>query len=407
METSHSMEVLRKNLYKLSEYNGSDLHIKSNAPIRARVKEEIVQFTSDILDKETIENIAKELSGKNYPTFIKEQELDCIYVLNEELRFRVNIFFHLNGIALVFRLIPKTIKDFKELNLPNELHKLCNLRRGLVIITGTTGSGKSTTLASIIEEINFNQARHIITIEDPVEYIHVDNKSIIEQRGIGHHTQSFAKALRSSMREDPDIIVVGELRDMETAESVLHAVNTGQLVFTTLHTTDARETIDRLISIFPTNEQNRVRMGLATNLKAVISQRLIKSVDNELIPAVEMMFISPRIEYMIRSGQDSDITDTMAEERNSFDSVTFNQALFDLTLAGKINEETAFNYATSASDLKLLFTTSQKYQEMKDKASTEEIHLNDDEEQRRKQIEEDQLKEKKRQEAIQQLNEQS
>ncbi len=404
METLNYMEVLRKNLFILSEHNGSDLHIKSNSPIRARVKEEIVQFTSDILDEETIENIAKEVSGKNYPTFIKEQELDCIYVLNEEIRFRVNIFFHLNGLALVFRVIPRTIKTFEELHLPGELNRLCELRRGLVIITGTTGSGKSTTLASVIEKININQARHIITIEDPVEYVHTDHKCIIEQRGIGHHTQSFAKALRSSLREDPDIIVVGELRDIETAESVLHAVNTGQLVFTTLHTTDARETIDRLISIFPTNEQNRVRMGLASNLKAVISQRLIRSLHDELVPAVEMMFISPRIEYMIRTAQDSDIPEAMAQERNSFGSITFNQALFDLTLAGHISEETAFNYATSASDLKLLFTTSQKYQEMKDKTTPEEIHLNKDEEQRRKQIEEDLLKEKKRQDAIEKLN---
>jgi twitching motility protein PilT len=403
--TDHT-EVLKRALYTLNEQRGSDLHIKSNAPIRARINEEIVQLTSDILSADTVENIAREIAGKNYLLFMKEHELDSIYVLDDELRFRVNLFVHLNGLAIAFRLIPKTIKSAEELNLPQGIHKLCALKRGLVLITGTTGSGKSTTLASIIEEVNINQARHIITIEDPVEYVYADKRCIIEQRGIGHHTHSFNIALRSAMREDPDIIVVGELRDIETAESVLHAVNTGQLVFTTLHTTDARETIDRLIAIFPASEQNRVRMNLATNLKAVISQRLIRSLHDELIPAVEMMFISPRIEYMIRSGQDPDIPEVMAEERNSFGSVTFNQALFDLTLAGQIDEETAFSYATSPSDLKLLFTTSPQYQVLKEKATPEEIHLKDEEERRIKEEAHEREKSESKQEALHKLNEQ-
>ncbi len=383
MSYSNHLETLRKHLYTLNEQGGSDLHIKSNAPIRARINEEIVQLSSEVLNDDALEEIARELAGKNYITFMKEQELDFIYVLDSQLRFRVNLFLHLNGLALVFRLIPKSIKSIEELNLPPTLHRLSDLKRGLVIVTGTTGSGKSTTLASIIEEINLNQARHIITIEDPVEYVHNDHKCIIEQRGIGHHTHSFSRALRSALREDPDIIVVGELRDIETAESVLHAVNTGQLVFTTLHTTDARETIDRLIAIFPSSEQNRVRMVLASNLKAVISQRLIKSLQNTLVPAVEMMFMSPRIEYMIRTSQDADIPDAMLDETGTYGSVTFNQALFELALAGTISEETAFSYATSASDLKLLFTTSTEYQHKKETGAPEEIHLAEDEEKRR------------------------
>ncbi|MFC2074240.1 type IV pilus twitching motility protein PilT [Campylobacterota bacterium] len=406
MNNIDHMKILKRYLYTLNEHKGSDLHIKSNAPIRARINEEIVQLSSDVLHADSVENIAREIAGKNYILFMKEHELDSIYVLDDELRFRVNMFVHLNGLAIVFRLIPKTIRSVEELNLPQGVHQLCELKRGLVFITGTTGSGKSTTLASVIEEINTKQARHIITIEDPVEYVYSDKKCIIEQRGIGHHTHSFNAALRSAMREDPDIIVVGELRDIETAESVLHAVNTGQLVFTTLHTTDARETIDRLIAIFPTSEQNRVRMSLASNLKAVISQRLIRSLHDELIPAVEMMFISPRIEYMIRAGQDADIPEVMAQERHSFGSVTFNQALFDLALAGEISEETAFSYATSASDLKLLFTTSTQYQELKDKASPEEIHLKDEEEKRRKEEAEEKEKSESRQEALHKLNEQ-
>lgn len=400
MSQPDQMQILRTYLYQLNERNGSDLHIKSNASISARINEEIVKLSSDILDADSVENIARELAGKNYVSFLKDHELDTIYVLDDQLRFRVNLFVHLNGLAIVFRLIPNTIRNIEELNLPQGVHKLCELRRGLVIITGTTGSGKSTTLASIVEEINVNQARHIITIEDPVEYVYADKKCIVEQRGIGHHTHSFNSALRSAMREDPDIIVVGELRDIETAESVLHAVNTGQLVFTTLHTTDARETIDRLIAIFPTTEQNRVRMSLASNLKAVITQRLIRSLHDKLIPAVEMMFTSPRIEYMIRASQDADIPEVMAEERHVFGSVTFNQALFDLTLAGEINEETALSYATSASDLKLLFTTSSEYQRIKENAVPEEIHLKGETEKTEREIAES------KQEALDKLNEQ-
>lgn len=382
MSSSTELEQLRSYLHTLIEKEGSDLHLKSNAKVSARVREEIVSLDETPLSHENVEQIARELAGKNFLSFMKEQELDTIYVLDEEHRFRVNIFVHLDGIAIVLRMIPKRIRSIDELNLPQGVHKLAQLKRGLVLVTGTTGSGKSTTLASIIEEINLNQARHVITIEDPVEYVYSDKKCIIEQRGVGDHTQSFSAALRSAMREDPDIIVVGELRDIETAESALHAVNTGQLVFSTLHTTDARETIDRLISIFPAREQNRVRMNLASNLQAVVSQRLIKSLQDKLIPAVELMFMSPRIEYLIRNQQDADIPDAMAEEEYSFGSVTFNKALFKLVMEEKISEEDAYDYATSASDLKLLFTTSSEYNHFKKEAVPEEIHLKGEDERR-------------------------
>ena len=398
MALSDDIQRLRTYLYTLVEKKGSDLHIKSGARVSARVNEEIVSLGDTLLNHEDVEQIARELAGKNYLSFMKSHELDTIYVLDEEHRFRVNIFVHLHGIAIVFRMIPKRIRSIEELNLPAAIHKLTKLKRGLVLITGTTGSGKSTTLASIVEEINLHQRRHIITIEDPVEYVYSDKSCIIEQRGVGHHTQSFATALRSAMREDPDIVVVGELRDIETAESALHAVNTGQLVFSTLHTTDARETVDRLISMFPTREQNRVRMNLATNLQAVVSQRLIKSLEDELIPAVELMFMSPRIEYLIRMQQDVNIPDAMTEEGNVFGSRTFNKALFDLTLEGKISEEAAFDYATSASDLRLLFTTSSEYHKIKEKAATEEIHIKGEDE-RRAQEEAERAKELAKEEA--------
>lgn len=268
----------------------------------------------------------------------------------------------ISGIGIALRLIPSYIPTIEELNLPASLHKLSELRRGLVLITGTTGSGKSTTLATIIEEINQNRPHHIITIEDPIEYVHNDKKAIIEQRELKTHTESFSRALRAAMREDPDIITVGEIRDLATAESILQAVNTGHLVFSTIHTLDARETVDRLIAIFPTNEQTRVRATLSATLEAVISQRLIRGIDGNMIPAVEMMFRSPLIQDLIRTKRDYEIPDAIEKEGTMFDSITFNRALFDLTLKDKITEEQAFQYATSPSDLKLLFTISQAYE---------------------------------------------
>ena len=266
-------------LNMLIEVEGADLHIKSNSNIRARVKSDIVLLSTEIVDTETIEDIVKLITATQYDTFLETKEFDGAYSLDKDNRFRVNIFMHLNGIAIAFRLVPNYIQTIEELNLPNALHKLSKLRRGLVLVTGTTGSGKTTTLASIIEEINRSRPHHIIMIEDPIEYVHTDKKAIIEQRELKTHTESFSRALRAAMREDPDIIVVGEIRDLATAESILQAVNTGHLVFSTIHTLDARETVDRLIAIFPTQEQNRVRATLSATLEAVISQRLIRGID--------------------------------------------------------------------------------------------------------------------------------
>ncbi|MCW8821336.1 MAG: PilT/PilU family type 4a pilus ATPase [Sulfurovum sp.] len=350
-------------LTMLIDVEGADLHLKSNSPIRARVKSDILLLSKEIVDADSMVSLVKALTGDEFENFKVIKEYDGAYSLDKEYRFRVNIFMHLDGYAVAFRLIPSHIKTIEELNLPKALHKLTHLRRGLVLVTGTTGSGKSTTLATIVEEINQTYNRHIITIEDPIEYVHNDAQSIVEQREVGTHTNSFADALRAAMREDPDIIVVGEIRDLATAESILQAVNTGHLVFSTVHTLDARETIDRLIAIFPTNEQNRVRAALAATLEAVISQRLIKGIDGNMVPAVEMMFKSPQTQELIRSKRDSEIPDAIEKEGTSFDSITFNRALFDLTLAYKITEEQAYQYASSPADLKLMFTVSKEYDE--------------------------------------------
>ena len=356
------MKQLDAWLRMVVEAEGADLHIKSDSAIHARFKSDIVLLSNEVISAETIEALVKTLVGDKYENFINEtKEFDGAYALDKDSRFRINISMHIGGFALAFRLIPSYIKTIEELNLPKALHKLAHLRRGLVLVTGTTGSGKTTTLASVVEEINNTYNHHIITVEDPIEYIHHDAKSIVEQRELGLHTNSFDRALRAAMREDPDVIVVGEIRDIPTAESILQAVNTGHLVFSTVHTLDARETIDRLIAIFPAEEQNRVRQTLAATLEAVISQRLIKGIDGNMIPAVEMMFKSPQIQELIRSKRDHEIPDAIQKEGISFDSMTFNRALFDLTMADKITEEQAYQYASSASDLKLLFTLSQAY----------------------------------------------
>jgi twitching motility protein PilT len=362
MSTSeqHVKERLDRWLAMLLEANGSDLHLKSNGNIRARVKGDIILLSDEIIDLKSMEELALLLTGDKYQSFNKTKEFDGAYSLNETYRFRINIYRHFAGLAIVFRSIPPTIQSIESLNLPNILRNFTNLRRGLILVTGSTGNGKSTTVASIVNEINENHQYHIITIEDPVEYAYTDKKSIVEQRELGTHTNSFDAALRSAVREDPDVIVVGEIRDFETADSILQAADAGYLVFSTLNTLDTLDTIERMISIFPTNKQNRVRMTLATTLEGVISQRLLKGVSGELLPAVEMMFKSPLSQELIRSGRESEIRDILDKEHTIYGSTSFNKALLDLTLSGKITEEQAYQYATNPASLKLMFSLSKE-----------------------------------------------
>ncbi len=362
LKNESMLERLDGWLNMLIEANGADLHIKSDSQIHARIKGDIVLLSNEIINPKEMQELVKALIGNGYEKFEETKEFDGSYSPDKQYRFRVNISMNIDGFAMALRLIPPTIKTIEELNLPSALHKISDLRRGLILITGTTGSGKSTTLATIINEINSKHPHHIITIEDPIEYAFDDDKSIIEQRQVGLHTNSFSIALRAAMREDPDIIVVGEIRDIATAESILQAVNTGHLVFSTVHTLDARETIDRLIAIFPSDEQNRVRETLAATIEAVISQRLIRGTSGDMVPAVEMMFRSPQIQELIRTKRDSEIPDAIEKEGIMFDSITFNRALYDLTLADKITEEQAYQFASSPADLKLLFTMSTDYE---------------------------------------------
>lgn len=351
-----NFEVLKKirgYLRRMIDAGGSDLHIKANAVVRARINGEIIPLSGEIFSKDDALIFAKELLRTRFPELVEKKELDLVYPFDENTRFRINIFFQMEGISAVFRLIPVKILTIDELNLPEVVHSFAEMERGLVLVTGVTGSGKSTTLAALINEINWKRRKHIITIEDPIEFVHKDRKCIVNQRSIGQDTHSFGSALRAALREDPDIILVGEMRDMETIEIALHAADTGHLVFSTLHTLDAKETVNRIISVFPTGEQNRVRMTLSSVLKGVISQRLIPTITGKRTAALEILVRTPRIEQLIAENRDIEIPDTIAEGKELYKSQTFDQGILDLYLAGTISREDALAFATSASDLKL------------------------------------------------------
>ena len=288
-----------------------------------------------------------------FEEFVNKKELDLVYPFDENTRFRVNIFFQMDGVSAVFRTIPVKIQTIEDLGLPSIIRKFTEIERGLILVTGVTGSGKSTTLAALINEINWKRRKHIITIEDPIEFVHKDRKCIVNQRSIGQDSLSFSNALRASLREDPDIILVGEMRDIETIEIALHAADTGHLVFSTLHTLDAKETVNRVISMFPTEEQNRVRLTLGSVLQGIVSQRLIPTVDGKRTAALEVLVRTSRIEQLIMENRDSEIRDAVEEGKEVYGSQTFDQAILDLWLAKRISTEEAFNYATSPSDLKL------------------------------------------------------
>lgn len=351
-----NFEVLKKirgYLRRMIDAGGSDLHIKANAVVRARINGEIIPLSGEIFSKDDALVFAKELLRTRFPELVEKKELDLVYPFDENTRFRINIFFQMEGISAVFRLIPVKILTVDELLLPQVVHTFAEMERGLVLVTGVTGSGKSTTLAALINEINWKRRKHIITIEDPIEFVHKDRKCIVNQRSIGQDTHSFGSALRAALREDPDIILVGEMRDMETIEIALHAADTGHLVFSTLHTLDAKETVNRIISVFPTGEQNRVRMTLSSVLKGVISQRLIPTVDGKRTAALEILIRTPRIEQLIAENRDIEIPDTIAEGKELYKSQTFDQGILDLYLEGRISREDALAFATSPSDLKL------------------------------------------------------
>lgn len=352
--TFEQTKKLKFYLSKLVEHNGSDLHIKSGINIRGRINGEIVSLSKEVLTHTDGLTLAKELLRSRFSELVEKKNVDFTFKLNDNYRFRVNLFFQVDGVSGVFRTIPMTMPTIESLKLPPIISNFCNVPRGLVLVTGPTGSGKTTTLASIINQINLTQKKHIITIEDPVEFVYKDALSIVNQRAIGQDAVSFADSLRAALREDPDVILVGEMRDLETIETAMHAAETGHLVLSTLHTVDAKETIGRIIGMFPGSEQNRIKMSLASVLQGVISQRLVKTVEGGRMAAVEILVKNARIENLILEGRDGEVPDALREGKDVYKSQTFDQALLDLYSSGKISKTEALNSATSKNDLLMM-----------------------------------------------------
>ena len=337
---------------KLIELGGSDLHVKSSKVVRGRFNGEILTMGDKILDYDNSILLAKEILGANYYNLMKRKSVDFTYKLNDDYRFRSNVFLQMDGVSFVFRTIPTKIPTMSELLLPPVIEKLCNkVNRGIVLVTGPTGSGKTTTLASMINHLNHTKNYHIVTIEDPIEFIYNDDKSVINQRGIGQDVDSFADALRASLREDPDVIFVGEMRDLETVRTAINAAETGHLVLATLHTLDAKETIGRVINMFPKEEQNRIRMTFASVAEAIISQRLVVTTTGKRRVACEIMVKNIRIRDMILEDRDSEIYDAIEQSKNTYGMQTFEQHLLDMYTSGIITKEEALKSASRRENL--------------------------------------------------------
>jgi len=335
----------------------SDIHLKVGSPPVFRVDGELVFIKeAPLVSLDDMTRIASSMMNLwQRERFEKYNEVDLAYSISGLSRFRVNIYQQRGTLAMALRPIKYDIMGFHELNLPPVLEKISQEERGLTIITGTTGSGKSTTLAAIIDYVNATRTKHIITIEDPLEYTHRDKKSFISQREIGIDTFSFSNALRAALREDPDVILVGEMRDLETMEIAMAAAETGHLVLTTLHTLDAQETINRILAVFPPHQHNQVRYQLSQVLRAVISQRLMPKADgNGRVPAVEVLIATARIRDCIADPtRTAEIRTAIEEGYLYYGMQTFDQCLFDLYKKGLITYEEVMRQATNKDDLAL------------------------------------------------------
>jgi twitching motility protein PilT len=335
------------------ELGASDIHLKLGQPPVLRRDGELgllpdhkPLYDSDL---EATLSLVADMTPAKLSHFHETGELDIAYTAEGLPRFRVNGYRQRGSISFAFRVIPKDVPGFAQLRLPKGVERLAIEHRGLVLVTGATGSGKTTTLAAVVDHINRTRRQHIVTIEDPIEILHSDHGCIVNQREVGLDTESFLAAIRRVLRQDPDVILIGELRDAETAETALKAAESGHLVFSTLHTIDAAETIGRLVEFFPADKQEQIRSILAGVLRGVISQRLLPRTHGGRVAAVEVMVNNSRISDLIRERRTEEITDAIAEGQ-FFDMQTFSQALIELVVAGEVDRETAANAATNRHD---------------------------------------------------------
>jgi twitching motility protein PilT len=343
-------------LVEMVEREGSDLHVKTGRPPLVRISGDLLPTEHDPLsDKDVREALTEIMPGESRKAFEELKDADFSYEIADVGRFRVNAFIQRGKAGAVFRYIPMKIPTIDEMQLPAVLKDVAGAKQGLVLVTGPTGSGKSTTLAAIINHINETRPAHIMTIEDPVEFVYEDKKATINQREVGRDTSDFKTALRAALRQDPDIILMGEMRDQESIEIAMHAAETGHLVFSTLHTNDSGQTIDRVMNTFPPDAQTHIREMLALVLNGIIAQRLVLRADGTgRIAAVEVMINSPAISELIESGAVSDIDSAIAKSGAYYRMQTMNQALMHLVKGDLITEEAAYATSMNPDDLKLL-----------------------------------------------------
>jgi len=351
------MKDLKQLLQIAAQKGASDLHIKVGSPPIMRLHGKLVPVDAGdrVSYEDTMKMSLEVMSPGQREAFKKRNDLDFAYSVAGLGRFRCNLFVQRGAVGAVFRTIPMKVPGIEELNLPEVINKLAQEERGLILVTGTTGSGKSTTLASIIDYINTSRSSNIVTIEDPIEYLHRDKRSIVNQREVGTDTRDFGAALRAALRQDPDVILVGEMRDVETMETAMAAAETGHLVLSTLHTTDAAETVNRIISSFPPHQHSQIRTQLSSIIKGIISMRLVPRTDGSgRVPAVEVLLATSLIkECIVDPTKTKLIHDYIAQGKLHYGMQTFDQSIFDHMRAGLISYEEALKWVTNVDDFKL------------------------------------------------------
>ena len=344
--------------------DGSDLHLKVGSPPMTRVHGTLVPIEGSAVlqPADTDQALATLMAGSHLQEeFDAEGEADLSYSIADVSRFRVNAFRQRGSVSIVCRVIPYQVRTIEDLGLPPVIRTLAEERRGIILLTGTTGSGKSTTLAAMIDHINSTRAEHVITLEDPIEYLHKDKRAIINQREVGSDTVSFGRAMRLVLRQDPDVILIGEMRDEETVRTALSAAETGHLVLSTLHTLDATETINRIIDFFPPHLQGQARVMLASTLKGAVSQRLVPTVDGKgRVAASEILVVTGRVEDLILSPEETGKISQVIAEGEYYGMQTFDQSLLKHVQSGAVSEATAMEYASSPHDFKLMLQSSGK-----------------------------------------------
>lgn len=345
------MFTLRELLEEMVKMDASDLHLTVGSPPVVRVDGKLQRMKFDLLTSEQTKKLSYSmLNEKQKLKFEQNSELDFSFGIEQMSRFRCNLFMQRGNVAVALRQIPYKIRSFEELGLPKVVADFAKLPRGLVLVTGPTGSGKSTTLASIIDKINKERPVHIITVEDPIEYLHRHQASLINQREVYSDTNSFAAALKYALREDPDVVLVGEMRDLETIEAALSISETGHLAFATLHTNSAAESINRIVDSFPTNQQEQIRISLSFSLQAIISQTLIAKIGGGRVLALEIMICTPAIRALIRDDKVHQMY-SMIQSGQKYGMKTMNQSLAELYLAGKISLNDSMSYSQNPQEL--------------------------------------------------------